>query len=177
MHLFAVRPIESVTVADIAEEAGMTPAAVYYHYPSKDDLLLDGLRGFTTALLDQLRAELRRPADDAGIGVALVAVLGWTDERRNPATTYFVTSPGLSVSVEALRRETRLEMVKQLTAALRKRVPGIKAAQASASATALLSLLEQSAASWLTEDSVFANLGRRRFSAEVVTLARLISGP
>jgi AcrR family transcriptional regulator len=176
MHLFAVRPIESVTVADIAEEAGMTPAAVYYHYASKDDLLLDGLRGFTTDLLDQLRVELRRPATEEGIGVALVALLGWTDEQRYAATTYFVTSPGLSISVEALRQHTRLEMVDQLTAAVRRRVAGVKVAEASASATGLLALLEQSAASWLTEDSVFANFGRRRFSAEVVHLARLISG-
>jgi AcrR family transcriptional regulator len=34
MHLYAVRQMEDVTVADIAEEAKMTPAAVYYHYAS-----------------------------------------------------------------------------------------------------------------------------------------------
>ncbi len=177
MQLFAVRPIEAVTVADIAEEAGMTPAAVYYHYPSKDDLLLDGLRGFTDSMLEQLRVELRQPASPDGIGEVLVALLSWTDAHRYAATVYFVTSPGLSVGVETLRRETRLEMIKLLTQALRKRVPGIKLPEASVAANGLLNLLEQAAASWLTEDTVLANLGRRRFSAEVANLGRRISGP
>ena len=177
MHLFAVRSIEAVTVADIAEQAGMTPAAVYYHYPSKDDLLLDGLRGFTDALLEQLRVELRKPVTDDGIGDVLVGLLDWFDGKRYAATVYFVTSPGLSIAVEALRRETRLEMIKLLTQALRKRMPGLQLAEASVSATGLLNLIEQAAASWLTEDAVLANLGRRRFCAEVVNLARRISGP
>ena len=43
------------------------------------------------------------------------------------------------------------------------------------SAAALVVLLEQSATSALTEDSVLANLGRRRFAAEVVQLGDLIA--
>ncbi len=177
MHLFAVRSIEAVTVADIAEQAGMTPAAVYYHYPSKDDLLLDGLRGFTTSLLDQMIVELRKPGTDAGIGDVLVSLLSWCEGQRYAATVYFVTSPGISIAVEALRRETRLEMIKLLAQALRKRNTALQAPEASVFSAGLLNLLEQSAASWLTEDAVLANLGPRRFSAEVVHLAKLISEP
>jgi len=53
----------------------------------------------------------------------------------------------------------------------------LQLAEASVYATGLVNLLEQAAASWLTEDVVLANLGSRRFCAEVVNLALLISGP
>jgi AcrR family transcriptional regulator len=175
MHLFAVRSIEAVTVADIADEAGMTPAAVYYHYASKDDLLLDGLRGFTDVLLSQLDAELQRCGPDDDLGELLVRLVSWTDEHRYAATVWFVTSPGLSIAVETLRRETRLELVTRLSQHLRRR-KGRSTAQASACAAGLMALLEQAAASWLTQDEVFANLGRRRFQREVVTIARRITG-
>ena len=35
-------PPEDVTVADIAAAADMTAAAVYYHFPSKEHVLLEG---------------------------------------------------------------------------------------------------------------------------------------
>jgi AcrR family transcriptional regulator len=44
MELFASQRSEAITVAEIAEAAGMTSAAVYYHFASKDDILLEGLR-------------------------------------------------------------------------------------------------------------------------------------
>ena len=56
MGLFALHPPEHVTVADIAAAADMTAAAVYYHFPSKEHVLLEGLQLFTGAV----------PGDDAG---------------------------------------------------------------------------------------------------------------
>src|ERR1044072_4508358 len=37
---FVERGFASVSVTDIAKRAGMTPAAVYYHFPTKEDVLL-----------------------------------------------------------------------------------------------------------------------------------------
>jgi hypothetical protein len=48
-------------------------------------------------------------------------------------------------------------------------------ADATVAAAALVVLLEQAAMSALTEDSVLANLGRRRFAAEVVLIGDLIA--
>ena len=39
MGLFASFPVDEVTVLDIAGAVDMTPAAVYYHFASKDDLI------------------------------------------------------------------------------------------------------------------------------------------
>ena len=51
MGLFAMHPPESVTVADIAAAADMTAAAVYYHFPSKEHVLLEGLQDFSRRYL------------------------------------------------------------------------------------------------------------------------------
>ncbi|MBR7194332.1 TetR family transcriptional regulator [Gordonia sp. JH63] len=170
MHLYSMRSIEDVTVADIAAEAQMTSAAVYYHYPSKEEVLLGGLRIFADQMLTQLRTEI--DADpDASLGDVIISVLEWTDAHRAASLVYFVRSPGWSLSIEALRREVRLEMLAIFSAELRARDRITSKAKQAAAATALSSLLEVSASSWLTEDVVLANLGRRRFSDEVRELA------
>jgi len=170
MHLYSMRSIEDVTVADIAAEAQMTSAAVYYHYPSKEEVLLGGLRIFADQMLTQLRTEI--DADpDASLGDVIISVLEWTDAHRAASLVYFVRSPGWSLSIEALRREVRLEMLAIFSAELRARDRITSKAKQAAAATALSSLLEVSASSWLTEDVVLANLGRRLFSDEVRELA------
>ncbi|OUC77981.1 TetR family transcriptional regulator [Gordonia lacunae] len=170
MHLYSMRSIEDVTVADIAAEAQMTSAAVYYHYPSKEEVLLGGLRIFAEQMLTQLRTEI--DADpEASLGDVIISVLEWTDAHRAASLVYFVRSPGWSLSIEALRREVRLEMLAIFSAELRVRDRITSKAKQAAAATALSSLLEVSASSWLTEDVVLANLGRRRFSDEVRELA------
>lgn len=176
MHLYAVRRIEDVTVADIAEEANMTSAAVYYHYPSKEDLLLEGLREFAEGMQDQLTELLEAAVGpDGSLGGVLADLLTWLEGRRAAALVWFVTSPGLSESIEALRRVSRLDIIDAFAAAIRKRTKGTSRADAVVAATALVVLLEQAATSALTEDSVLANLGRRRFAAEVRQLGDLIA--
>ncbi len=170
MHLYSVRSIEDVTVADIAAEAHMTSAAVYYHYPSKDEVLLGGLRLYATGLLDEFRAQLLA-SPDAPLGDVIVRLLEWTDQHRPASLVFFVRSPGWSLSIEALRREVRLELLNLFSTELRVRNGIAAKAKQAAAATALSSLLEVSVSSWLTEDATLANLGRRRFSDEVRELA------
>ncbi|MBB1029730.1 TetR/AcrR family transcriptional regulator [Dietzia sp. SLG310A2-38A2] len=170
MHLYSMRSIEDVTVADIAAEAQMSSAAVYYHFSSKEEVLLGGLRIFTERMLEYLRARIDDDPE-ASLGELIVAVLEWSDAHRAASLVYFVRSPGWSLSIEALRREVRLELLSIFTGELRVRDRITSTATQGAAATALSSLLEVSAASWLTEDAVLANLGRRRFSDEVRELA------
>ncbi|MGY1815316.1 TetR/AcrR family transcriptional regulator [Blastococcus sp. SYSU D00820] len=177
MHLYAVRRFEDVTVADIATEAGMTSAAVYYHYPSKDDLLLEGLRAFAGGMLEELRRLLDDAAERGSTeGEVIADLVAWMDGHRYAAVVWFVASPGLSESVERIRRETRLEMVEVFAALFRERGSDMSRADATVAGAGLVVLLEQSAVSSLTEDVVLANLGRRRFLAEVAELGNLIAG-
>ncbi|WP_239373432.1 TetR/AcrR family transcriptional regulator [Frankia sp. Cj5] len=177
-RLFAMRGLETVTVADIADEAGMTPAAVYYHFPSKADILLEAMRSFSDAFVRELDAQITGPAaDDGPIGDLLTSMLGWLDGQRLAGTVYFVTSSGANLAAEALRRETRVRLMELLTQAVRTaRLPAqrIPAAEAGVMATGLLSLIETAAASWLAEDAILEGLGRRRFLRETAALAERI---
>jgi AcrR family transcriptional regulator len=177
MELFASPRSEAVTVAEIADAAGMTSAAVYYHFASKDDILLEGLR----LVGDEMVAEARKAQQDiaarqASIGELPVRLLEWMDERRAAATVWYVKSAGISLAVEQLRREQRGELISVLTRAAKAARPKISAAEAAVVATALLSLIETAATSWLTEDESLTGLGRRKFLEETVRLAERITG-
>lgn len=177
MELFASPRADAVTVAEIADAAGMTSAAVYYHFASKDDILLEGLR----LVGEDIVAEARRAQQDiagrhASIGELPEHLLEWMDERRAAATVWYVKSSGVSLAVEQLRRELRGELITVLTRAAKAARPTISASEAAVVATALLSLIETAATSWLTEDESLTGLGRRRFLDETVRLAERITG-
>ncbi len=177
MRLFAASPSDAVTVAEIAEAAGMTSAAVYYHFASKDDILLEGLRGFGEALVVETRRQQHElAADGTSVGELPVRLLAWLDERRDDATVWFVTSAGVSLVVEQLRRELRGELIAVLIRAAKAARPQAGVAEASVVATGLLSLIETAASSWLTEDESVTGLGRRRFLDETAVLAERIAG-
>ncbi len=177
MRLFAASPSDAVTVAEIAEAAGMTSAAVYYHFASKDNILLEGLRGFGEALVVETRhLQHELAADGTSVGELPVRLLAWLDERRDDATVWFVTSAGVSLVVEQLRRELRGELIAVLIRAAKAARPQAGVSEASVVATGLLSLIETAASCWLTEDESVTGLGRRRFLDETAVLAERIAG-
>lgn len=177
MALFASPRSEAITVAEIAESAGMTSAAVYYHFASKDDILLEGLRTFGGELVTEARrVQQDIAARQASIGELPAGLLEWMDQQRAEATVWFVKSSGVSLAVEQLRREQRGELISVLTRAARAARTKISAAEAAVVATALLSLLETAATSWLTEDESLTGLGRRHFLEETARLAERITG-
>ena len=85
----------------------------------------------------------------------------WLEEHRLGATVFFARSSGLDMTIEALRRETRIEQVNIFTRAIRSAAPHrLAAADVGVMAVGLVSLLETGAACWLTQDAVFRGLGR-----------------
>ena len=76
MNLFATFPVDEVTVHDIAGAVGMTPAAVYYHFASKEQILVEGLTRFTDELLDEVRAGIPAKGDTAGIARLITDLAG-----------------------------------------------------------------------------------------------------
>lgn len=177
MGLFALHPPENVTVADIAAAADMTAAAVYYHFPSKEHVLLEGLQSFTDRYLWTVR-ELSRTGDGGEWAGQLVTdLLEWLEKHRTAAIVYFTHSAGVDASIEALRRETRIEQVVVLARAIRVRAPASRSdVVPEVAALGLVSLVENAASSWLTQDAVFLGLGWRRFVTETATLAERIAG-
>jgi AcrR family transcriptional regulator len=178
MDLFALHPPESVTVADIAAAADMTAAAVYYHFPSKEHVLLEGLQSFTGRYLAALR-DITRAADgdDEWAARTVEDLLEWLEQHRTPATVFFAHSAGVDAAIEALRRETRIDQVVVLARAIRAHTAGSRSSvEPEVAAIGLVSLIENGASSWLTHDSVFLGLGRRRFITEMGNLAQRIVG-
>ena len=177
MGLFALHPPESVTVADIAAAADMTAAAVYYHFPSKEHVLLEGLQHFTDQYLATIRELSRIDGDEDWAGQLVTTLLDWLEQCRIPAIVYFTHSAGVDASVEALRRETRIEQVVALARAIRAHASASRAnVGPEVAAIGLVSLIENAASSWLTQDAVFLGLGRRRFVTETATLAQRMVG-
>ena len=98
---------------------------------------------------------------------------------RDAATVYFAWSAGADLSIEALRRETRIEQVVLLSRALEQaasRPRRSDRAEVGVVALGVVSLLETAAASWLTQDAVFTGLGRKRFLARGWALGDRIVG-
>ncbi|GGR36431.1 hypothetical protein GCM10010251_60990 [Streptomyces aurantiogriseus] len=176
-ELFATQPPDEVTVADIAARAEMTSAAVYYHFSSKDQVLAEGMRVFATALREQVQAltEAHRPGAD--VGPAVTALLAWLGEHRSAATVFFVTSAGMSQEAEALRQESRTELLAELVRLIHKAREDVSDAEAAVIGLGLLALLETAAISQVRGDDVYRSLGHRSFVREVGRLAGRIADP
>ncbi len=176
MGLFAELSVDEVTVQDIAAAVDMTPAAVYYHFGSKEQILTEGMQQFRDALVDVVRDLLPEGDEPGGVRRIVKSILSWAAKHRVEATVYFVKSIGLNLTVEALRRETRVELIELLRAAVKSARQGTTAAEAGIVAVALVSLIETSIASLVNEDAVYRSIGARRYAAEVAAIAERITG-
>ena len=173
--LFATYPAEAITVADIAAAANMTAAAVYYHVPSKERVLLEGLQSFSRDYLAEVRRLSRETVDGTWCRTIVVEVLEWLEVHRLAATVYFARSSGLDMTIEALRRETRIEQVNVFMRAIRASAPQpLAASDVGVMAVGLVAVLETAAACWLTQDAVFRGLGRHRFLSDAADLAERV---
>jgi AcrR family transcriptional regulator len=176
-ELFATQPPDEVTVADIAARAEMTSAAVYYHFSSKDQVLVEGMRVFAAALREQLEALAQEHRPGSDIGTAVTALVAWMGEHRSAATVFFVSSVGMSQEAEALRHENRSQVLDELVALVRKGREPVTDAEAAVIGLGVLALLETAAISQLRGDAVYRSLGHRSFISEVGRLAERIADP
>ena len=78
--VFAERGYDGTRVADIAVAAGVSNGALYAHFPSKADLLVDALRTHGRRLL----ADLFAADPNRSITELLLAIGRWLPRRRDP---------------------------------------------------------------------------------------------
>ncbi|MET7474915.1 helix-turn-helix domain-containing protein [Streptomyces sp. NPDC005648] len=176
-ELFATQPPDEVTVADIASRAEMTSAAVYYHFSSKDQVLAEAMRAFAAALREQLQSITEAQEPGSHTGAAITALLAWMAENRSAATVFFVSSAGMSQEAEALRQESRTQLLEELVRLVRKARASVSDAEAAVNGLGLLALLETAATSQVRGDDVYRSLGHRSFVREVGDLAERIADP
>ena len=176
LELFAAQAPGSVTVADIAERAGMTSAAVYYHFPSKDHVLREGVAAFGAALHEAIFEGIPALGPGDGLGPLLTSLLGWLDDHEAGAVVFFVSSVGISQEVEAVRLRARTEHLELLASAVGRVRGGIDPAETAVVAAGLLTVLDTAATSWLERDDTYRALGRRDFQREVAALVDRVVG-
>ena len=103
----------TVTIADIADRAGMTVAAVYYHFPSKAEVLQELVETIGERVVALFPPPPRRTRVDlaAWLGERHDALARWRADDAEAAALYLTASAGFSPAIEAVRRRQRREMV------------------------------------------------------------------
>lgn len=107
LRLFSERGFARTTVRDIARQAGITDAAIYYHFDSKRELLeaLVEERGFLTSLENLSQVEPHLPISEMLLWMAAGAV-NIMDENRD--FLRLIIMEGLGGDDAALEQYSRL---------------------------------------------------------------------
>jgi AcrR family transcriptional regulator len=179
MRLHARQDGRAVTVAEIAREAYMSTPAIYYHYPSKDAVLLDGLSLFSADLIGVIRAAGENAVRNRTVADLVASVVRWLDGRRHEAVVWYLTAPQV-INADALRDDLAAQTLAAWRAAVRASRAdgaGMTDDEVDVVVVACKSLLEISAQSWLAEDQIRRVLGPKTFLAEVSRITvRLATG-
>ncbi len=107
LRLFSERGFARTTVRDIARQAGITDAAIYYHFESKRELLeaLVEERGFLTSLQNLEQVEAQLPLREMVLWMSAGAI-NLMDENRD--FLRLIIMEGLGGDEAALEQYTRL---------------------------------------------------------------------
>ena len=174
VDLLSVQPPDEIAVSDIAAHCGMTPAAFYYHFTSKDEILDEIVSDFAERWSEEVASALtqvRSPDDLAG---CIDRVLTWVEEHERPARVYFVTAVGATSACEATRRQVRNELSKRAARLFREIAPQQDRVRVAIAGLGLVTLLEITARSRLELDPSYRTLGPVRFRATAGQLAEAL---
>lgn len=171
IDLLSVRSPDEIAVSDIAAQCGMTPAAYYYHFASKDEILDELVADFAAEWSDQVQLALNEISSADDLAGCVDDLLSWVEEHDRPARIYFVTSVGATSSCEAVRRKTRNELARRAARTFREIAPGEDRVRVAIAGLGLVTLLEIVARSRLELDVSYCTLGPVRFRATAGLLA------
>jgi len=103
IKVFARTGFVETSVQDVAEEAGVVPTAVYYHFAGKDELFDVALQSVIVELDDVV--ENARPEGDQREALPLIidAVWDWIESRPDHARILYSHLPGATKQAQLLR--------------------------------------------------------------------------
>lgn len=106
LDLFSRQGYAGTSIRDIADRMGMTKAAVYYHFPSKEDLLATALAPALTRVSEVLsRAEeVQTPEDRRALVSDLIDVVG----DVGPQVVRMLSDPTAGTHLRAIAGATSL---------------------------------------------------------------------
>ena len=174
IDLLAVQPPDEIAVSDIAAHCGMTPAAFYYHFASKDEILDEIVAGFAAEWSEVVQAALTDVGSPEDLAACLDTVLTWVEEHERAARVYFVTSVGATSSCESVRRRTRNELARRAARTFRDIAPDQDRIRLAIAGLGLVTLMEIVSRSRLDLDASYRTLGPVRFRATAGQLAEAL---
>lgn len=173
-ELLSVQPPDEIAVSDIAAHCGMTPAAFYYHFASKDEILDEIVASFAAEWSAQVDQALQTIHIGDDIAVAVEMLLAWIDEHERAARVYFVTSIGATTTSEAVRRRTRNELARRAAKRFRQASQREDRVRQAISGLGLMTLMEIAARSRLEGDATYRTLGPVGFRSAAGRLAEAL---
>lgn len=176
LELFSLQSWELVTVADIVEQAGMTPATFYYHFSSRDELLEEVVQDFAqkwVSTVERLLEAADSPDDLCDVAVRLLDEI---DESEQAAKIFFLSTSRAPLVAERIRGDARRMLIHSAAKTVCRLAPDRDVATAHVNAVALVVLFEMAARSLLGLDEPYRALGSRRFRAQLANLSRVSAG-
>lgn len=174
VDLLAVQPPDEIAVSDIAAHCGMTPAAFYYHFASKDEILDEIVAGFAAAWTETVQSALSGVTTREDLPACIDQVLTWVEEHERSARVFFVSSVGATSSCEAVRRKTRNDLARRAARSFRELAPEEDRIRVAIAGLGLITLLEIVSRSRLELDASYRTLGPVRFRATAGQLAEAL---
>ncbi len=107
IKVFSSQGFSDANIHDIAQEAGVAPTAVYYHFHGKPDLFEAALRrvlGSITNVVLATRAD-EEPGTPEALAAVIVAVWTWLDENPESCQLLHHHLPGMTTRAATLQRE------------------------------------------------------------------------
>src|SRR6266566_6792450 len=176
VELFSLEPWEFITVADIVERAGMTPATFYYHFSSREELLEEIVRDFAQKWIGLVERLLEAADTPDVLCDVAVALLDEIDAARQPSKIFFLSTAKEPLMAERIRSDARRHLILSATKAVLRLAPDRDLATAQVNGVAMVVLYEMAARSRLGLAEPHRALGPRRFRAELARLSRTATG-
>ena len=114
IKVFARTGFAETSVQDVADEAGVVPTAVYYHFAGKDELFDVALQSVITELDDVVDAA--RPEGEQGaaaVSQITTAVWDWIESRPDHARILYSHLPGATRQAQLLRVQFEEQHIQQ----------------------------------------------------------------
>jgi AcrR family transcriptional regulator len=176
VELFSLEPWEFITVADIVERAGMTPATFYYHFSSREQLLEEIVQDFALRWIEIVERMLAAAQTPDELSDVAAAVLDEVDNTGPMAKIFFLSTEKEPLLAERIRTDARKRLIRAATKAVRRLDPTRDRAHAHVNGVAMIVLYEMGARSYLGLSDPYRTLGPRRFRTELAKLSRVSTG-
>ena len=107
MRVMARKGYEGASIADVAQEAELTPGLVHYHFESKLEILLELVRVLQAQHLSELGERVSAAGDDARaqLDALIDYLLAHGRDKNQDALFCWITLAGEALSKEPVREE------------------------------------------------------------------------